>query len=202
MVDGRSAPLEAARPYTVQGQDSSILKRKSAIDNRQSTIVKGGPTPRDVKNEDRTGYMYENTGELTKCDAQNAAFYTKIRRLRANRQHSVGLMGRKFKNCAIIRGEDGPKIGSPGSGLGIRNFTSQTQDRGSRVRSSAPSPQHLAPNASRTHFPASSGSSPIYSKVQPPRSPQSGPKFGLSFGRDDLLELPRLPCEQEDSYTR
>jgi len=31
-------------------------------------------TLRDVKNEDRTGYMHENKGEGTKCTPQETAF--------------------------------------------------------------------------------------------------------------------------------
>jgi len=43
-----------ARQYLAQGQDCSILNRKSSIDNCQWAL-----THRDVKNEDRTGYVYE-----------------------------------------------------------------------------------------------------------------------------------------------
>ncbi len=35
-------------------------------------------TPRDVKNEDRPGYVHENTGDDDKMSGENAGFYTKI----------------------------------------------------------------------------------------------------------------------------
>jgi len=57
-------------------------------------VRNGTLTLRDVKNEDRPGYVYENTGESTKCLAKNTAFCTKMRQLSDNRQESGGLIGR------------------------------------------------------------------------------------------------------------
>ena len=75
-------------------------------------VRNGALTPRDVKNEDRSGYVHENTGEGTKCTPKKRPFYTKMHPLHDNRQELVRLVGRKCKNYAINRGEGGPKIGS------------------------------------------------------------------------------------------
>jgi hypothetical protein len=48
----------------------------------------------DVKNEDRSGDVYENKAETTKCHAKNTAFYRKMHQLRFNRQESGGVFGR------------------------------------------------------------------------------------------------------------
>ena len=53
-------------------------------------------SPRDVKNEDRPGYVYENKTGRTKCHAKNAAFYMKTHLLRKTRQQFAGLGGRKM----------------------------------------------------------------------------------------------------------
>ena len=62
-------------------------------------------TPKDVKNEGRPGYMYENKVRATKCHVKNAAFYTKTYPSHGNRQQSSGPFGRLCSNCATIRGE-------------------------------------------------------------------------------------------------
>jgi hypothetical protein len=72
----------------------------------------GALSHKNIKNEDRSGYMHENTGLLTKCHAINAAFYTKMHQLHDNRQQSVGLLGRKCTGHVKNRGEGGPRIGS------------------------------------------------------------------------------------------
>jgi hypothetical protein len=68
----------------------------------QSSILH---TKGDVKNEDRSDYVYENIRNMTKCTLLSSAFYTKIHRLRDNRRKSFGLIGRKCKNDPIFRGE-------------------------------------------------------------------------------------------------
>jgi hypothetical protein len=45
-----------------------------------------GLTLRDVKNEDRPGYVHENTGDSDKLSCEKHGFYTKIHQLRDNRQ--------------------------------------------------------------------------------------------------------------------
>jgi hypothetical protein len=47
-------------------------------------VRNGALTLRDVKNEDRPGYMYENKGGGDKMSRQKPAFYTKMRQLRVN----------------------------------------------------------------------------------------------------------------------
>jgi hypothetical protein len=44
----------------------------------------GGLTLRDVKNEDRPGYVHENTGDGDKMSREKHGFYTKMHRLRDN----------------------------------------------------------------------------------------------------------------------
>ena len=77
-----------------------------------STALNGALTLRDVKNEDRPGYMHENTGDDDKMSSEKHGFYTKMHQLHDNRQQSSGLIGRKCSGYAIIRGEGEPKIGS------------------------------------------------------------------------------------------
>ena len=42
------------------------------------------PPPRDVKNEDRSGYVYENKGDNDKMSGEKHGFYTKMHELHAN----------------------------------------------------------------------------------------------------------------------
>ena len=73
----------------------------------------GALTRRDVKNEDRTDYVHENTGEGTKCTPKKGAFYTKMGELNDNRQQSVGLIGRKCADYAINQGSGADLLGLP-----------------------------------------------------------------------------------------
>jgi hypothetical protein len=93
----RLASIEAGHHGADQGQDSSILNRQSAIDNHQGAL-----TLRDVKNEDRTGYVHENTGEDDKMSSEEHAFYMKMRQLLDNRQQSKGLLPRTCTDYTII----------------------------------------------------------------------------------------------------
>ena len=65
-------------------------------------------TQRDVKNEGRSDYVYENKWRATKCHARNTAFYTKTHPSHGNRQRSNGPFGRLCTNCATTRGEMTP----------------------------------------------------------------------------------------------
>jgi hypothetical protein len=47
-------------------------------------VRNGGLTLRDVKNEDRPGYVHEKTGYGDKMSREKHGFYTKMRRLRDN----------------------------------------------------------------------------------------------------------------------
>jgi hypothetical protein len=85
-----------------------VRTAQSSIANRQSTIAKGALTLRDVKNEDRSGYMHENTGNNDKMSGGKTGFYTKMHPFHDNRQQSVGLIGRKCTSHVIIRGEVTP----------------------------------------------------------------------------------------------
>jgi len=69
---------------TVQG---SIANRQSAIDNCQGAL-----TLRDVKNEGRSGYVHENTGNDDKMSGYKTGFCTKMHPWRKNRQQSVGIL--------------------------------------------------------------------------------------------------------------
>jgi hypothetical protein len=52
--------------------------------------------------------MYENKGDNDKMSGEKTGFYTKMYRLREDRQQSVGLIGRNCPSHAIIRGEVAP----------------------------------------------------------------------------------------------
>jgi len=71
-------------------------------------VRNGALSARDVKNEDRSGYVYEKTGERTICHAKNGAICRKMHELHDDLPESVGLLGRKCINRAVIRG-DGPR---------------------------------------------------------------------------------------------
>jgi hypothetical protein len=62
-------------------------------------------TLRDVKNEDRSGYVHENTGDDDKMSSEKHGFYTKMQALRGHRQQSVGLLGRRRTDYGMDRGE-------------------------------------------------------------------------------------------------
>ncbi|MGD1105350.1 MAG: hypothetical protein ABSA59_25165 [Terriglobia bacterium] len=53
----------------VRTPQSSIANRQSTIDNHQGAV-----TLRDVKNEDRPGYVYENTGDGDKMSSEKHGF--------------------------------------------------------------------------------------------------------------------------------
>jgi hypothetical protein len=66
-------------------------------------VQNGALTQRDVKNEDRTDYVYENTWNNDKMSGQKTGFYTKMHQLREVQRESVGLTGRKCKGYSIKR---------------------------------------------------------------------------------------------------
>ena len=59
-------------------------------------VRNGALSQRDVKNGDRSGYMYENTGNDDKMSGYKTGFYTKMHPLREDRQQLVGLIGPKM----------------------------------------------------------------------------------------------------------
>ena len=69
-----------------------------------STALNGALTLRDVKNEDRPGYVYENTGDDDKMAGAKTGFYMKMHPFHHIRQQSVGLLGRKCTDYAKNRG--------------------------------------------------------------------------------------------------
>jgi len=66
------------------------------------------PTQKDVKNEDRSDYVYENKGDNDKLSCENTAFYWKMTQWSGNLQESARSLGRNCMNFAIIRGEIEP----------------------------------------------------------------------------------------------
>ena len=77
----------------------------------QTTHTGNHSSHKDVKNEGRSDYVYENKARATKCHAKNAVFYTKIYPSHDNRQQSSGPFGRSCTNFATIRGELTPATG-------------------------------------------------------------------------------------------
>ncbi len=71
-------------------------------------VRNGELTLRDVKNEDRPGYVHDNTGNHNKMSSFKTGLYSKMHPLREDRQQSVGLMGRECTSHVIIRGEVAP----------------------------------------------------------------------------------------------
>jgi hypothetical protein len=80
--------------------------------NMLAKVRTGVLTPRDVKNEDRTDYVHENKGKMTKCTPLKPAFYTKIPPLCDCRPHRGGLLGRNSTDCVAIRGQIMSMFGS------------------------------------------------------------------------------------------
>jgi hypothetical protein len=68
-----------------------------------SASERGAVTHRDVQNEDRSGYVYENTGDADKMSDEKTGFYTKMHLLHDKRQQSVGLLCRECIGYAIKR---------------------------------------------------------------------------------------------------
>jgi hypothetical protein len=60
------------------------MLRAGSEGRRNISVRKGGLTLRDVKNEDRPGYVYENTGNNDKMSSEKPAFYRKMRLLHGN----------------------------------------------------------------------------------------------------------------------
>jgi hypothetical protein len=86
----------------MQRMKDSNLHRVWRLTDMLSKLRNGAPTPRDVKNEDRSGYVYENKGEHDKMSSEKPAVYTKTWQLRDNRQQSVGLCVRDCRDLAIM----------------------------------------------------------------------------------------------------
>src|SRR5271157_3401328 len=62
--------------------------------------------PRDVKNEDRPGYVHENKGIATNCTPLNSAFCTKMHPSSDNSPKSAGVLDLKCTACTILCGEN------------------------------------------------------------------------------------------------
>jgi hypothetical protein len=82
--------------------EDSSLRHLWRLTNMLFRVRNGALAPRDVKNEDRPGYVYENKDDNDKMSIEKPAFYTKMRSLYANRRYSVGRFDRTCNNCAII----------------------------------------------------------------------------------------------------
>jgi hypothetical protein len=58
----------------------------------ETTHTGSHSTPKDVKNEGRSGYVHENTGNDDKMSGYKTGFCTKMHPWRKNRQQSVGIL--------------------------------------------------------------------------------------------------------------
>ena len=54
---------------------------------------------RDVKNEDRSGYVYENKGDDDNMSYEKHGHFTKMHQLHGNQHQSLGLSGGKCTDC-------------------------------------------------------------------------------------------------------
>jgi hypothetical protein len=61
------------------------------LNNGFFKVQNGALTPRDVKNEDRPGYVYENTRNDDKMSGEKTGFYTNVHPFHDDRQQSVGI---------------------------------------------------------------------------------------------------------------
>ncbi len=122
--DGRFQPAADLRLTIV---DLRSAHPRWRLTNKLTEVRNGALTLRDVKNEDRSGYVYENTVNDDKMSGEKTSFCTKMYPFHDNRQQSVGLMGRKCTSQAINRGEVAPLepalSGCQGSrgGTGVRS---------------------------------------------------------------------------------
>ena len=99
--DGRFRPAADLRLSIVDWQSAPPMRRLTNTlvktcrpeGRRYISVRKGALTLRDVKNEDRPGYVHENKSRTTKCHAKNAAFYTKMHLLGDNRQQRMEIIG-------------------------------------------------------------------------------------------------------------
>jgi hypothetical protein len=57
--------------------EDSSLRKLWRLTNMLFRVRNGGLTLRDVKNEDRPGYVYENTGDGDKLSCDNTGFLQK-----------------------------------------------------------------------------------------------------------------------------
>jgi hypothetical protein len=89
------------------------MLRAGSQGRRYLSVRNGALALRDVKNEGRSGYVYENTGNDDKMASYKTGFCTKMHPLREDQQESVGLIGRKCASHAIIRGEVAPLAREP-----------------------------------------------------------------------------------------
>ena len=67
-----------------------------------SSVRRGALTLRDVKNEDRTDYVYENTENDDKMSRERNGFLRKIHQMSLKETKSVGLFGRKSTHYARL----------------------------------------------------------------------------------------------------
>jgi len=93
-------------------------------------------TQRDVKNEDRSDYVYENKGKHDKMTGDLPGFFTKMHRLRAKGRQSSRLFGGKCISFGINRGttrHDLKKFEFRSSGSGQEGSESHIPSHKSRV---------------------------------------------------------------------
>ncbi len=72
--------------------------------SRRKCPNRGGPVLRDVRNEDRSGYVYENIGDDDKMPRGLPASHTEMHQLDGSRQRSSGLHSQKYTDSPVIRG--------------------------------------------------------------------------------------------------
>jgi hypothetical protein len=96
----------------MQRLEDSSLRQLWRLTSMLFRVRNGALTLRDVKNEDRPGYVYENTGDDDKMSGEKTGFCRKMPPFHDNRQQSVGTVDRGCTAYAINQGEGGPRIGS------------------------------------------------------------------------------------------
>ena len=76
----------------LQRMEDSSLRKLWRLTNMLFRVRNGGLTLRDVKNEDRPGYVHENKDDDDKMSGEKHGSYTKMHPLRDNRHQSVGFL--------------------------------------------------------------------------------------------------------------
>jgi hypothetical protein len=94
--NGSTAKGWEKRPLSHQAAkvENPNFRQVWRLTNLPTTLRNGAMTLRDVKNEDRPGYVHENKDDYDKMSGEKHGSYTKMHPLRDNRQQSKGLLGR------------------------------------------------------------------------------------------------------------
>jgi hypothetical protein len=93
-VETHTVPGVRSQEVGARRREDFSLRQLRRLNNSLVKIRNGTLTRRDVKNEDRSGYVHENTYYIDNMSSEKHGFYMKMHQLHDNRQQSSGLFGR------------------------------------------------------------------------------------------------------------